>query len=90
MMPLPCIVCNKPLEAAFPMSNPEIGDENHPLGGTAFTTAGHFGSGVFDPMDGKRLEINVCDGCMQTHIARVWLYDPAKDGFEPVEDYECL
>ncbi len=35
-----------------------------PYGGTAFSTHGHYGSTVFDPMDGTALEIVVCDECL--------------------------
>ena len=35
-----------------------------PMGGTAFSTRGHYGSTVFDPMDGTALEIAVCDKCL--------------------------
>lgn len=59
-----CIVCGANLRNL---------DENgnQPSGGTAFQTKGHFGSTVFDPMDGTCLEINVCDPC---------LLDKAKSG----------
>lgn len=53
-----CIVCNKPLK------NLEADASNHPIEGTAFTTCGHYGSTVFDPMDGTHLEINICDPCL--------------------------
>lgn len=55
-----CIVCKKPLENIDPFEN----GENQPSGGTAFQTHGHYGSTVFDPMDGTYLEINVCDACL--------------------------
>ncbi len=35
-----------------------------PMGGTAFSTHGHYGSTVFDPMDGTALEIVICDKCL--------------------------
>lgn len=57
-MTLNCIVCNKQLESATP------GETNQPYGGTTFTTRGHYGSTVFDPMDGSFLEINICDECL--------------------------
>ena len=34
----------------------------HPMGGLAFSTGGHYGS-EFDPMDGSRVEVVVCDPC---------------------------
>jgi len=52
---LDCIVCGKRL--------PNVMDdvENQPYDATSFTTYGHYGSTVFDPMDGTFLEINICD-----------------------------
>lgn len=54
-----CIVCKKDLE--------NIDNENNgmqPSKGLAFQTQGHYGTTVFDPMDGSTLEITVCDPCM--------------------------
>jgi hypothetical protein len=55
---LPCIVCGAQLR------NVVDDVENQPDGGTAFITHGHYGSTVFDPMNGEYLEINVCDQCL--------------------------
>ena len=57
---LPCIVCGNAL--------PNVSDDatNQPSGGTAFMTHGHYGSTAFDPMDGNFLELNVCDGCLES------------------------
>jgi hypothetical protein len=52
---IPCFVCGKELE--------DIG-VNEPIKATQFKTYGHYGSGVFDPMDGTRLAINICDTCL--------------------------
>jgi hypothetical protein len=57
---LPCIVCGKALRNTFEDA------ENQPDGGTAFQTHGHYGSTVFDPMDGEYIEINVCDACLRS------------------------
>lgn len=62
---LPCIVCGSPLESATGMT-----DNNQPSRGLAFLTNGHYGSTFFDPMDGTRLEINVCDECMKKAVVR--------------------
>lgn len=53
-----CIVCQRPM--------PNIAEDGtlQPSGGTAFQTRGHYGSTVFDPMDGSMLEIAVCDDCL--------------------------
>jgi hypothetical protein len=60
---LSCICCGNALE------NFDPGSRNQPYGGTAFTTHGHYGSTVFDPLPplrghGQMLEINVCDNCL--------------------------
>lgn len=62
---LPCICCGKQLESA-------MGDhaDNQPYAGTTFHSRGHYGSTVFDPMDGSFLEVNVCDECMKVHAAQ--------------------
>lgn len=60
---VPCIVCRAPLRNAVP---PFDGNANNqPSGGTEFSTPGHYGSTVFDPMDGSWLAINVCDHCLR-------------------------
>ena len=57
--PVPCLCCGKTLENAFPDSPLQ------PLGATAFTTSGHFGSGVFDPVTGyESLQVSICDECL--------------------------
>lgn len=58
-MKLTCIKCNKELKSCFD-------DAVQPLGGTAFRTYGHYGSTVFDPMDGSYLDIVVCDECLSS------------------------
>lgn len=77
-MTLPCFCCGGQLASAVP---PEHDDRNQPSEGTAFTTAGHYGSGAFDPMDGSMLELNVCDGCLTANPSRVRLLRMAR----PVE-----
>lgn len=54
-----CIICAKSIR------NLEADDGNHPHGGTAFQSHGHYGSSAFDPMDGTYLEINICDPCLK-------------------------
>lgn len=56
-MTVGCIVCRKPLV--------NIDDRgNQPSGGVEFTTYGHYGSAIFDPMDGSEIAINICDPCL--------------------------
>jgi len=59
---LPCFKCNKPLRQVD--RDVTLPAENQPYEGTAFTTHGHYGSTIFDPMDGQFLEINICDECL--------------------------
>lgn len=54
---LPCIVCGTPL-------NNVLEDGLQPMDGLAFETLGHYGSTVFDPMNGSWLEIAICDNCL--------------------------
>lgn len=63
MSTLACIVCRKALDSAIPAPVP-FSEDNQPSEGTAFTTEGHYGSTAFDPMDGSRLEVNICDECL--------------------------
>lgn len=42
-----------------------------PLDGLAFMTYGHYGSTIFDPMDGTWLEIAVCDKCLLAYYMEV-------------------
>lgn len=55
-----CIVCKKSLG--------NIMDERgfQPDCGLAFFTYGHYGSTLFDPMDGSAIEIAVCDDCIRS------------------------
>lgn len=55
---LPCIVCKKNLKPATPF------EHNQPHQGLEFTSLGHYGGTIFDPMDGSSLAINVCDDCL--------------------------
>jgi hypothetical protein len=56
---LPCVICGAQLERIDNMS-----DESCPYKGTNFTTHGHYGSTVFDPMDGSFITLNICDPCL--------------------------
>ena len=56
---MPCFCCGKSLD------NFDWPEGNQPLGGTEFTTRGHYGSAVTDHMDGTGYAINVCDPCLK-------------------------
>lgn len=63
---LPCIACGNELVNV----DAEV-ETNQPYNGTAFTSHGHYGSTIYDPMDGHYLELNVCDACLALHHNRV-------------------
>jgi hypothetical protein len=77
--PLNCARCDREVEA--------VDDDyvNSPYKATAFTTHGHYGSTIFDPMNGCYLEINLCDEC----IALLGERDQVLMGqdFKPVTTY---
>lgn len=66
---LSCVACGANLE------NVSGARRNQPFGGLSFTSFGHYGSTVFDPLDGSFLEINVCDSCLinAARAGRVYL-----------------
>ena len=74
--PLPCIVCGTAMENAF--ENEDV--EPLPYRGTSFTSGGHYGSTVFDPVVSSQeyLRVNVCDVCMRkaAEAGRIWLCHP--------------
>jgi hypothetical protein len=43
----------------------------HPMSGLHFQTYGHYGSTIFDPMDGTSLDIAICDECVLRHKNKV-------------------
>lgn len=43
----------------------ELPRVEQPDGGVIFVAAGNFGSEVFDPMDGSKLQIIICDDCVE-------------------------
>lgn len=66
-----CLVCDKELE------NWNYTDDNerksfHPLDGLHFRSYGHYGSTVFDPMDGSSLDIAICDECLLKHRNKIY------------------
>ena len=65
-MVLPCILCHRELENVF---KDDILDTNQPYKGTSFISRGHYGSTVFDPLDGSFIEINFCDECLIAEAA---------------------
>lgn len=68
-----CIVCKTEL-------NNLDEDGVQPDDGVEFSSFGHYGSTVFDPMDGTFLSICVCDDCIKNNIADIQHGHPTGDG----------
>lgn len=51
----------------------------HPMGGLHLMSYGHYGSAVFDPMDGSTLNIAVCDECLRKHEDRITIMEPTDE-----------
>lgn len=62
-----CVVCYEEVDN-WDIAYPNGSNVVHPTGGTVFRTYGHYGSGIFDPMDASYLEIVVCDACMKQRM----------------------
>lgn len=60
---LPCFKCGAPLK--------NLDGDNHPTGGTEFTSYGHYGSTFWDPGDSRQLVANLCDECLREHPERL-------------------
>jgi len=68
---IPCIVCHKELNNLDYDMHDGKRVEVHPMDGLHFRTYGHYGSTVFDPMDGTSLDIAICDHCITKNIDKV-------------------
>lgn len=55
---LTCFKCHKELKDYHKIQ---------PMNGLAFETRGHYGSTFFDPMDGSKIEIVICDDCLENN-----------------------
>lgn len=56
---LRCVACHAEL------ANIMAGEGVQPDDGLAFSTSGHYGTTVFDPMDDTMLIAIICDGCLR-------------------------
>lgn len=65
----PCVVCGEKLEDA------DVLADNQPYGGTTFISHGQYGSTAYDPMDGRYIELNLCDPCLRTAADKGWVLE---------------
>ncbi len=72
---IPCFVCGKALESVFP-------DLYQPYDATSFVSYGHYGSTVFDPMDGTYLRIIICDEHLKERHEAVFICKRIEKTFE--------
>lgn len=67
-----CFCCDKELDNMhYESRNKESYVYVHPMGGLHFQTYGHYGSTVFDPMDGSSLDIAICDECVMLRKEKI-------------------
>lgn len=60
-----CLACGKELDnMEYTTRSNGTKVEVHPMSGLHFRTYGHYGSTVFDPMNGTYLDIAICDECV--------------------------
>lgn len=64
-----CFVCNIQIENLDDAYSEVV---IHPIGGTVFRTYGHYGSGVYDPIDPTYLEIVICDSCLKNRMGNTY------------------
>ena len=69
---IPCLVCGKELDNwVYESRGGDSEIEVHPMDGLQFRTYGHYGSTIFDPMDGTFLDIAICDPCIMKNANKV-------------------
>lgn len=74
---LHCIACPATMQNV-------MGEKGHqPIDGLSFHTHGHYGSAVFDPMDGSYIQIAVCDACLTNAFERGIVRQSAPDPKSP-------
>lgn len=67
-----CLACGKELDnLEYTTRSNGTKVEVHPMDGLHFRTYGHYGSTVFDPMDGAYLDIAICDECVAKNLDKV-------------------
>lgn len=68
---IPCLSCGEELDNLYYEMRDGNRVEVHPMGGLHFRTYGHYGSTVFDPMDGSYLDIAICDECVTKNLDKI-------------------
>lgn len=67
-----CIACGKELDnLEYTTRSNGTKVEVHPMNGLHFRTYGHYGSTIFDPIDGTYLDIAICDVCIMKNLDKV-------------------
>jgi len=66
-----CIVCAKELNNLDYDMKDGKKVEVHPMDGLHFRTYGHYGSTIFDPMDGTYLDLAICDKCISSNVEKI-------------------
>jgi hypothetical protein len=68
-----CFCCDAVMENMhYPSINKKSYVYVHPTGGLHFQTYGHYGSTVFDPVDGASIDIAICDACVSKRITKIY------------------
>lgn len=66
-----CFCCDKDLDNwKYKVKDKRV--EVHPMNGLAFRSYGHYGSTVFDPMNGTSIDIGICDDCIKSRRDKVY------------------
>jgi hypothetical protein len=78
---MPCFKCGKTLLNVWY-------EGNQPQEGVNFTTCGHYGTKVFDPMDGTELHISICDDCLKENSDKVVHATPIQSAFIQKYNYK--
>lgn len=66
MKTIPCARCERELNNVYDRGR----GYNQPSRGVEFQSPGHYGSAIWDPMDGRKLSINICDPCLEWLIEK--------------------
>ena len=68
--PTPCLLCQRALNSVG-FGSREL---NQPAEAVTFTAHGQYGSTMFDPMDGTKLQVNICDSCLRVAARQQLVY----------------